>query len=104
MAKIVYNRAKKLNILGKIISLTGDNTRNNDIYTRYLYKLLIYLYNEYLDLMPVYYQEIRFKGKESLIDYMAHVKNLIIKAILKSLGSSMYKDVYKFLDRVKERD
>lgn len=27
-----------------------------------------------------------------------------MKAILKSLGSSMYKDTFDFLDRIKERD
>ena len=44
----------------------------------------------------------RFKGDTSLIDYLAHVDNLVIKVILKSLGSSTFKDVVEFLDRVKE--
>jgi uncharacterized protein (DUF4213/DUF364 family) len=44
----------------------------------------------------------RFKGDISLIDYLVHVENLIIKAILKSLGSSTFKDVVEFLNRVKE--
>ena len=51
--------------------------------------------------MPLYNQFIRFKGEESLIDYIAYINNLIIKAILKSLGSNTYKDAYAFLDRVK---
>ena len=63
----------------------------------------MYSYDEHLDLILVYYQEMRFKGEASLIDYMAHVENLIVKAILKSLGSSTYKDAFDFLDRVKER-
>jgi len=44
----------------------------------------------------------RFKGEESKVDYLAHVDNLIIKAILISLGSSTYKDTYLFLDQVKD--
>jgi pterin-4a-carbinolamine dehydratase len=43
----------------------------------------------------------KFKGEESLIDYIAYVNNLIIKAILKSLSFNTYKDAYTFLDRVK---
>jgi hypothetical protein len=40
----------------------------------------------------------KFKGEESLIDYIAYVNNLIIKAILKSLSFNTYKDAYTFLD------
>jgi hypothetical protein len=40
----------------------------------------------------------RFKGEESKVNYLAHVNNLIIKAILVSLGSSTHKDAYSFLD------
>lgn len=72
LIKIIYNRIKELNILGKIISLTSNNTGNNNTCTRYLYKLLLYSYNEYLDPIPVYHQEMRFKGKASLIDYIAY--------------------------------
>jgi hypothetical protein len=44
----------------------------------------------------------RFKGEESKVDYLAHVDNLIVKAILASLGSSTHKDACSFLDRVKD--
>jgi hypothetical protein len=60
-----------------------------------------YLYNNYLDLIPVYNKEIRFKGKESLINYLTYINNLIYKAILESLGSSTYKDASDFLNRVR---
>jgi hypothetical protein len=67
-----------------------------------LYKIMEYLYNDYLDPIPVYYQLIRFKEDASLIDYLVYVDNLIVKAILKSLGSSTFKDIIEFLNRVKE--
>jgi hypothetical protein len=51
--------------------------------------------------MPLYGQYIRFKGEESLVDYIAYVDNLVVKAILKSLGSSTHQDACAFLDRVK---
>ena len=44
----------------------------------------------------------RFKGDASLIDYLVYIDNLIVNVILKSLGSSIFKDVVEFLDRVKE--
>jgi hypothetical protein len=64
--------------------------------------MMEYEYDDHLDPMPVYSQLMRFKGDSSLIDCLAHVDNLIVKAILKSLGSSTFKDAVEFLDRVKE--
>jgi len=87
--------------LYKIISLTRDNTKNNDTYTRYLYKIMEYLYNNHLDPMPIHNKEMRFKGEESLINYLAYIDNLIYKAILESLGSFTHKDASDFLDRVR---
>jgi hypothetical protein len=101
LAKIVFSRGKKLGILHKIISLTGDNAKNNDTCARHLHKMMEYLYDNHLDPMPVHDKEMRFKGEESLIDCLAHVDNLIYKAILESLGSSTHKDASDFLDRVR---
>ena len=55
LAKLVFNRGKKLNVLHKIISLTGDNASNNDTCARHLHKMMEYLYDDYLDPMPVHY-------------------------------------------------
>ena len=60
-----------------------------------------YLYDNHLDLIPIHNKEMRFKGEESLINYLAHVDNLVCKAILESLGSSTYKDASDFLDKVR---
>ena len=51
--------------------------------------------------MPLYDQSIRFKREQSLIDYMAHVNNLVVKVILRDLGSSTHKDACNFLNRIK---
>ena len=101
LTKLVFTRGRQLSILPKIISLTRDNAKNNNTYARHLYTIISYYYNEHLDLMPLHSQYMRFKGEESLVDYIAHVNNLVVKAILKSLGSSTYQDAYAFLDRVK---
>jgi uncharacterized membrane protein len=63
---------------------------------------MTYLYNNFLDLIPVYERFMRFKGEESKVDCLAYIDNLIIKAILASLGSSTYKNACLFLDRVKD--
>jgi menaquinone-dependent protoporphyrinogen IX oxidase len=59
-----------------------------------------YIYDEYLNLMLIHDKLMRFKGEASKINYLAYVDNLIIKAILRSLGSSTYKDAIVFLDWV----
>ena len=61
-----------------------------------------YIYDEYLDLIPIHDKLMRFKGEASKIDYLAYIDNLIIKAILRPLGSSTYKDAIVFLDRVSD--
>ena len=80
------------------MSLTRDNAKNNDTYTRYLHKIIGYIYDEYLNLIPIHDKLMRFKGEASKINYLAYVDNLIMKAILKSLGSSTYKDAIVFLN------
>jgi hypothetical protein len=102
LAQIVYKRGKKLGILHKIISLTGDNAKNNDTCARHLHKMIGYIYDEHLDPMLVPDKSMRFKGEASKIDCLAHVDNLVVKAILKSLGSSTHKDAVAFLDRVSD--
>jgi hypothetical protein len=104
LVQLVYKRYKKLGILYKIISLTGNNAKNNNTCARYLYKIMSYIYNNYLDPIPLYNQSMRFKGERSLVDCMAYIDNLVVKAILKDLDSSMYKDACDFLNRVKQLD
>ena len=98
MVYYVYKRYKKLGILYKILIITRDNALNNNITARYLYKKLSYIYNNYLENNLIRGKSMRFQGEASKIDYLAHVNNLIIKAILKELGSSIYKDAVAYLN------
>jgi len=102
LAYYVYKRCKKLGILHKIISLTGDNASNNDTAARHLHKKLSYMYDDHLEENLIRGKSMRFQGEASKIDCLAHVDNLIIKAILKELGSSTHKDAVAFLDRVQD--
>lgn len=103
LAYYIYRRCKKLGILHKILTLTGDNALNNDTAVCYLHKKLAYIYDDYLEENPIRGQSMRFQGEASKINCLAHVDNLIVKAILKELGSSTYKDAVAFLDRVQDR-
>lgn len=98
----IYKRYKKLGILYKILIITRNNASNNNTTTCYLYKKLSYIYNYYLENNLIYSKSIRFQGKASKIDYLVYINNLIIKAILKELGSHIYKDAIAYLDRVKK--
>ena len=51
---LVFKRAKKHGILYKIIIITRDNASNNNTCACYLYKIMSYIYNNYLDLMPLH--------------------------------------------------
>ena len=102
LANLVYKRAKQLGILHKIITITGDNAKNNDTCARHSHSILSRNFNEHLDPMPVREISMRFQGEGSLIDCLAHINNLVVKAILKDLGSSTHKDATAFLDRVHE--
>ena len=98
LAYYIYKRYKKLGILYKILTITRDNASNNDTTARHLYKKLSYIYDDYLEDNPIRSKSMRFQGEASKIDCLAYINNLIIKAILKELGSSIYKDTVAYLD------
>jgi hypothetical protein len=45
----------------------------------------------------------RFSGEKGLINYLAYINNLVIKAFLKFLSLSTYKEAFAFLNQVKEQ-
>jgi hypothetical protein len=65
LAYYVYKRYKKLGILHKILTLTGDNASNNDTAARSLYKKLSYVYDDHLEENPIRGKSMRFQGEAS---------------------------------------
>lgn len=100
LADLVFKVLKRLNILHKLLSITGDNASNNNTLTRHLFNKLSRLYDQHLSKLPIRGATMRFDDKTGQIRCFAHVLNLVCKAILKSLGSSTHKDASDFLDRV----
>ena len=93
---------KRHNICHRLLTITSDNALNNNTLCVNLYELLLCKYDDYLDNFLVRGAIIRFRGDASRIWCFAHVLNLIVKAILKELGSSTYKQATEYLDRAAE--
>jgi len=64
--------------------------------------MIIYEFDKRLQKELIYSKDIKFKREDSFINCLVYINNLIIKAILKSLSLSTYKDAYTFFNRVKE--
>jgi hypothetical protein len=103
LAKVIFRIGKRYGILYKILIITRDNISNNNTLYRYLYSRLLYKYDSHIEENPIRGTSMRFEGENSQIRYFAYILNLIYKAILKLLGSSIYTDAVTFLNRVIER-
>ena len=100
LASTVYKTLKRLSLLQKLLTITSDNASNNDTLCRYLLDILSRIFDDHLEEYPIHNETMRFKGKESHIQYFTYVLNLVVKDILAFLGSNTYKDATAFLDRV----
>jgi hypothetical protein len=94
---------KRYGILHKILTITRDNISNNDTLCRHLHSRLLRKYDSHIEENPIRGASMRFEGENSQIRCFAYILNLIYKAILKSLGSSIHTDAVAFLNRVTER-
>ncbi|KAK9364368.1 hypothetical protein V1509DRAFT_643760, partial [Lipomyces kononenkoae] len=74
MAQMVLDVLKELDLTKKLIAVTADNASNNGTFVETLGLML----EEEGD-------DVRFRGREDFISCLAHVLNLIVKDILKSL-------------------
>lgn len=103
LSEIVFLVLKRLGVLQKLISVTGDNASNNDTLSRHLYNRMSRLYDNHLEKFPIRDASMRFEGEKSQIRCFAHILNLVCKAILASLGSSTHKDATEFLTRAENQ-
>ncbi|KAK9357148.1 hypothetical protein V1504DRAFT_126844 [Lipomyces starkeyi] len=76
MALMVFDILKELNLTKKLITVTAYSASNNGTFVETLGLML----KEESD-------DVRFQGRESFINCLAHVVNLIVKDILKALKS-----------------
>ena len=68
--------------------------------SKYLYKTMATLYDDWLDDHGLCDNQMRFEDQEAFIWCFAHILNLIVQKILKTLGSSTNKQASDHLDLV----
>ena len=78
-------------IPAKVMTIIADNVSNNDTLHRFLYQKLSERYDEYLLEVVIWEGTVRFI-QNSQICYFAHILNLVMKSILRSLQASSYKE------------
>jgi hypothetical protein len=99
LASIVYSTLKKFNICQKLLTITANNAGKNSTLCHALYALLKRKFDDHLEEFPSCEGLMRFKGKNSQIQCLSHIINLIVLAILEALGSSTHKQATEYLDQ-----
>ena len=99
LATIIYKAFKKHKLLQKLLSITTNNALNNSTLCCHLYASLKRQFDNHLKEFLLKEGIIRFKGEASRIRCFAYILNLVVKVILKDLGSNIHKDASEFLNR-----
>src|SRR5579871_4152651 len=95
---------KLFNIEHKLVAITGDNASNNPTLCRQLYKLLSKDFTSKTTTTPYDSRKLmQFKGEQSFVRCLAHILNLIAKAILKALNAGSHKDAKKLIYEMAEK-
>lgn len=97
---------KRFNLERKLVAITGDNASNNPTLCRHLYKLLSKDFTNDITMAdcPFGLRELmQFKGDKSFVRCLAHILNLIAKAILKALNAGSHKDAKKLIYKMVEK-
>jgi hypothetical protein len=99
LANIVATALQRFHISDKVITITADNASNNDTLHRYLHQKLSQSYDDYLTETIIREGTMKFT-QNSQIRCFAHILNLVMKAILKSLYASSHKEACDLLNDV----
>jgi hypothetical protein len=102
LANIVATVLERFHISDKVMTITADNASNNDTLHRYLYQKLSQRYDGYLSETIIREGTMKFTHN-SQIHCFAHILNLVMKTILRSLRASSHKEACDLLDDVAKR-
>jgi hypothetical protein len=102
LARIVARVLERFHISDKVITITADNASNNDTLHRYLYQKLSQRYDGYLSETIIREGTMKLTHN-SQIRCFAHILNLDMKTILRSLRASSHKEACDLLDDVAKR-
>lgn len=102
IANIVATVLERFHVSDEVMTITADNASNNDTLHRYLYQKLSQRYDEYLTETIIREGTMKFTHN-SQIRCFAHILNLVMKIILRSLRASSHKEACDLLDDVAKR-
>jgi hypothetical protein len=102
LANIVATVLDRFHISAKVMTITADNASNNDTLHRFLYQKLSERYDEYLSEVVIQEGTMRFT-QNSQICCFAHILNLVMKSILRSLQASSYKEAAALLNDIAKK-
>jgi hypothetical protein len=102
LANIVATVLERFYISDKVMTITADNASNNDTLHRYLYQKLSQRYDNYLAETIIREGTMKFT-QNSQIRCFAHILNLVMKTILRSLRASSHKEACDLLDDVAKK-
>ena len=106
LARETYKVLNYFNLREKLVAITGDNASNNPSLCRHLYKLLSKDFTDDPNLGNTIFEDwklMQFKGNESFVRCMAHILNLVAKAILKELKAGSHKEARKLIWEMAEK-
>jgi hypothetical protein len=84
LAEIVMRMLEELDVAPKLLTITGDNSANNEVLCDSLHAELLKKYDDKNDQFRIR-PFMRFRGRQSFICCLAHVINLICRNVLASL-------------------
>jgi hypothetical protein len=102
LANIVATVLERFHISDKVMTITADNASNNDTLHRFLFQRLCQRYDEYLADTIIREGTMKFT-QNSQIRCFAHILNLVMKRVLRSLNASSHREACDFLDDVAKR-
>ncbi|KAJ5264892.1 hypothetical protein N7505_007685 [Penicillium chrysogenum] len=102
LANIVATVLERFHISDKVMTIIADNASNNDTLPRYLYQRLSQRYDEYLSETIIREGTMKFTHNSQICCF-AHILNLVMKTILRSLRASSHKEACDLLDDVAKR-
>jgi hypothetical protein len=94
LAAAVKEMLVELGLQSKLITITGDNARNNEVMASELYNSLKAENPE---------KEPLFQGEEGFVRCLAHILNLIVKDILRTLKSDNIDEAFSACNDLRDR-
>jgi hypothetical protein len=97
---------KRFNLERKLVAITGDNASNNPTLCRNLYKLLSKDFTNDITMANSPFEpreRMEFKGDKSFVRCLAHILNLVAKAIFKELKAGSHKEAKKLIQEMAKK-